>query len=162
MPSGRAKRKAIRFSFFSSPFLRRKGKRAEIKGWHDHRPPNVAHLLSNVFRGGGVCCRRVLHFQRHHRAGLRYCGVGKFFMRTILVFVVCNCACAWSCVLANQVTKMKELVDLSHCYFCKVSALCNNKGKIHICEIAGRQESLYTLFAISDYHTYSNKRPTSN
>ena len=35
---------------------------------------------------------------------------------------------------------MKELVDLSHWHFCKLSALCNNKGKIDICEIAGRQE----------------------
>lgn len=76
--------------FFSSPFSRRKGKRAEIKGWHDHRPPNVAYLLSNVFPGGGVCCRRVLPFQRHHRAGLRYCGVGKFFMRTIFSFSICS------------------------------------------------------------------------
>ena len=108
----------------------------------------MAHLLSNVFPGGGVCCRRVSHFQRHHRAGLRYCGVGKFFVRTILVFVVCNCACVWSCVLANQFAKMKELADLSHCHFCKLSALCNNKGKIDICEIAGRQEGwwVYTYF----------------
>ena len=77
--------------------------------------------------GGKFCCRKVLYFQCHHRAGLRYCGVGKFFMRTISVIVVCNCACAWFCVRANQFTKVKELVDLSH--FCKLSAPCNNKGK---------------------------------